>query len=282
MNTVKKFMKTAVLTAALAGMACSALAAGPLAAKVNDVTITAQEVEAYIQAQSPSGPKLKPGHATTQLIGQELLAQEAVRRGQDKKAGRQALASGMVKEFIAANPLGEDDVKREYERVKALQTQESEYKLRMIVVKTEAEAKAILAGLDAGKPFESFVAQSIDANSKRDGGAVDWMKAGEMTAPYAHAVKSMKAGTVAKEPLRESYGFVVLKLDDVRGSVFPPYAEVRDQIAQVLVSQRNERLLKPLADKATIQQFEGYANTTFTIDGKRDHGPYVRKIDPQP
>lgn len=57
---------------------------------------------------------------------------------------------------------------------------------------------------------------------------------------------------------------------------------MRQHIAESLVRQRNERLLKPLAAKATIQQFEGFAFTIFSSSGKRDHGPYVRKIDPQP
>jgi peptidyl-prolyl cis-trans isomerase C len=276
-------MKLAVVATALSCMAWSALAAGPLAARVNNVDITAQDVNEYMRVSAgPTGFMLKPGEATVQLIGQELLAQEAIRAGKDRSAGRQTLAKGVMKEFIAANPLEEADVKREYERVKAAQPKETEYKLRMIVVKTDAEARSILAGLAAGKPFASFVHQSIDENTKRDGGASDWMKADEMSVPYRLALRDMKAGDLLKEPLRESYGFVVMKLDDVRDNAFPPYAEVRDPIAQSLIRQRDMRLLKPLAEKATIQQFEGYAPTTINANGERDHGPYVRKIDPQP
>ena len=276
-------MKLAVVAATLACVAWSALAAGPLAARVNNVDITAQEVNEYIQASAgPAGLMLKPGHATVQLIGLELLAQEAIRAGKDRSAGRLALAKGVMTEFMAANPLTDADVKREYGRVKAAQPKEAEYKLRMIVVKTDAEARSILAGLAAGKPFASFVQQSIDENSKRDGGATDWMKAEEMSVPYRLAVRDMKAGALLKEPLKESYGFVVLKLDDVRDNAFPPYAEMRDQMAKSLMGQRNVQLLKPLAEKATIQQFEGYAPTTIKLNGEPDHGPYVRKIDPQP
>lgn len=276
-------MKNAVVAATLSCMAWSALAAGPLAARVNNVEITAQEVSEYSRASAgPTGFMLKPGDATVKLIGLELLAQEAIRQGKDKSAGRQALANGVIKDFMAANPLNEVDVKREYERLKAEQPKETEYKLRLIVVKTEAEARSILAGLAAGKPFASFVQQSIDENSRRDGGAVDWMKADAMSAAYRYAVRDMKAGGLIKEPLRESYGFVVLNLDDVRDTGFPLYADVHDQIAQSLMRQREMRLLKPLADKATIQQFEGYAPTTINAKGERDYGPYVRKVDAQP
>lgn len=225
---------------------------------------------------------LKPGDATVHLIGLELLAQEAIRAGKHRSAGREILAKGVIKEFMTANPLTDADVKREYERVRAEQPKETEYKLRMIVVRTDAEARSILAGLAAGKPFASFVHQSIDENSRRDGGAADWMKAEEMSVVYRLALRDMKAGGVAKEPLKESYGFVVLKLDDIRDDAFPPYAEVRDQIGRSLMGQRNERLLKPLAEKATIQQFEGYASTSIDLNGERNHGPYVRKVDAQP
>lgn len=267
----------------LSCMAWSALAAGPLAAKVNNVVITAQEVDEYRQAMAGrTGFMMKPGEATVELIGLELIAQEAIRGGKDRSAGRQALANSIIKEFLAANPLTDEDVRREYERAKAAHPKETEYKLRAIVVKTDAEARRILAGLAAGKPFASFVHQSIDENAKRDGGAMDWMKPGDMSGSLSYALRDMKAGDLRSEPLQESYGFVVLKLDDVRDNPFPQYAEMRQHIAESLVRQRNERLLKPLAAKATIQQFEGFAFTIFSSNGKRDHGPYVRKIDPQP
>lgn len=280
---MKYILHRCIVAVALSCLTWSALAAGPLAARVNKVDITAQEVVDYSRAAAgPDGFLLKPGEATVQLIGLELLAQEAIRKGKDRSAGREALAMGLVKEFMAVNPLSEADVQREYARVKAGQPKATEYKLRLIVVKTEAEAKAILAGLAAGKPFASFVPQSIDENSRRDGGAVDWMKAEEMSVPFRIALRDVKAAGLVKEPLRESYGFVVLQVEDMRDNAFPPYADMRDQLAQSLLRQRNDRLLKPLAEKATIQQFEGYAPTTIRMNGEVDYGPYVRKIDPQP
>jgi len=280
---VKHLIKLALTAATFACVAWNVSAAGPLAAKVNDVEITALEVDKFIQAASgPSGMLLKPGIATERLIGLELLAQEAIRRGKDRNVGRQALANDIVKEFMAANPLSETDVRNEYDRFKAAQPKQTEYKISIIVVKTDAEAKSILGGLAEGKPFASFVTRSIDENSKRDGGTLDWMKAKEMSPPIMWAVSKMEVGTVAKEPLRESYGFVILKLDSVReDSSFPVYAEVRDELARSVLRQRDARMMKPLADRASIQQFEGYANITINQNGERSFGPYVRKVEAQ-
>ncbi|UUZ50259.1 hypothetical protein LP420_10045 [Massilia sp. B-10] len=80
-------MKRYFAAAMLSCMALSALAAGPIAAKVNNVVITGQEVDEYIQASAESrGFRIKPGEATVQLIGLELLAQEAIRGGKDRSA----------------------------------------------------------------------------------------------------------------------------------------------------------------------------------------------------
>lgn len=278
---MKKYIKLAFAAATLASAALTASAAGPLAAKVNNVQITAQEVDEFIRAKGPSGLMLGPGSATEQLIEIELLAQEALRRGQDRSAGRVALARGVVKEFMDANPLSEAEVKREYELVKAAQPKEKEYKISMIVLKTEAEANRILASLAAGKSFASFVSRSNDERSRENGGAVDWMRMENMRPTFVHALLDMKAGTVAKEPVREDFGFVVLRLDEVRNISFPAYAEVRDNFVQSVLGQRRAKLMGPLAEKASIQQFEGYVQITLDMKGDRSYGPYVRKVETQ-
>lgn len=251
-------------------MTFTALAAGPLAAKVNGVEITAEQVEALsTYGAKQTGFKLKPGYATEQLIYRELLAQEAIRNGADKSADRGELASLTYKAYAAAHPLGEEDLKKEYARLKAEAPRKMEYLVSFILVKTDAEAKAIIAGLDAGKPFSSFVSRSIDENSKREGGSLGWSDPASLSHSYARAISEMKTGAHNKEPLKESYGYGVIQVEDQRQDNFPPYAEARDGLMEQVKKQWQEGLFKPLRDKATIEVFEGYQDKVIDLRNLR-------------
>lgn len=250
----------------MAAAACTALAAGPLAAKVNGVEITAEQVEALsTYGAKQTGFKLKPGYATEQLIYRELLAQEAIRKGADKNADRGELASATYQAYAAAHPLGEEDLKKEYARLKAEAPRKMEYLVSFILVKTDAEAKAIIAGLDAGKPFSSFVARSIDENSKREGGSLGWTDPASLSRSYAYAIPQLKAGAHSKAPLVESFGYGVIKVEDTRQESFPAYAELRDGLMEQVKTRWQEGLFKPLRDKATIEVFEGYENKVIDL-----------------
>lgn len=256
---MSNWMKKATLAAVLAGMGALAMAAGPLAAKVNGVEITGQEVEEFNNSVAEKrGFKLKTGYATDELVTRELLAQEAIRHGKDKSLSKIELARVVFKEFAAANQFTEADVRKEYDKIKSEVPKKMEYKIRGIVVKNEADAKAIIAGLDAGKPFSSFVPQSIDENSKKDDGVMGWFELSDIDMSYRIALENLKPGMYYKRPVGTNYGYSVVKLDDVRDVGFPEYSELREGLTNKMSEERREKLLKPLRDNAKIERFPGY------------------------
>ncbi|MOA22468.1 putative parvulin-type peptidyl-prolyl cis-trans isomerase precursor [compost metagenome] len=136
-------------------------------------------------------------------------------------------------------------------------------------MKTDAEAKAIIAGLDAGKPFSSFVSRSIDANSKRDGGSLGWTDLAGLSPSYAHAIAELKTGAHNSKPLAESYGYGVIKVEDQRQDSFPSYADARNDLIEHVKKQWQAGLLKALRDKATIEVFEGYENKVIDLRNRK-------------
>ena len=273
-------MKSALLAMSLVWMTWSASAAEPLAARVNGVEITASDVAEYMKM--PRKAFLKKGEATEHLIALELMAQEAIRRGHDKNAGRLALASSVFSEFSAANPISEADIKNEYERIKAEQRKPPEYAISMIIVKTSAEAKEILSGLAAGKSFASLASLSIEEKKPwQKDGVVEWTRASDLNPPLDSIVQRMKPGTVYSEPIAQNYGYVVLRLDDSRVVGFPSLEEARNDVVGSLRADRQKRFLRPLADKASIQQFEPFGLIRVSQTGEISYGPYVKKLDVQ-
>src|SRR5665811_1259156 len=93
-----------------------------------------------------------------ELIQRELLVQDAIQKQLDKSAEviaqldsakKTLLTQADVQNFIKANPVTDAEVKAEYDS-KVAGKNGKEYKARHILVKTEGEAKKLIAQLDKG------------------------------------------------------------------------------------------------------------------------------------
>lgn len=202
------------------------------------------------------------------MITREILYQEAIKRKLDKNPDYQ-LQLGLAKQQIILGVLFEDinkktqpsdaDVFKEYERVKAQQGGDAgkQYKARHILVKEEAEAQQILADLQNGGDFAKIAAEkSIDPGSKDNGGELDWAEAQAYVQPFGEALRSLKKGEMTKEPVKTSYGYHIIELQDVRTQPFPPLEQVKGQIQQTLANKAREDYIADLRAKAKIQKID--------------------------
>ena len=116
--------------------------------------ISQRTVDLFVNQSTASGrpetPELRKS-IIDQLALQVLVAQEAVKKGLEKspevaeqlEAVRQSvLANAYVQDFIKSNPVSDEALKAEYERIKANMSG-TEYKARHILVEQEAEAKGM-------------------------------------------------------------------------------------------------------------------------------------------
>ena len=170
---MQKLSKLAAALIVGAMMSASALAAGNAFVTVNGVAVSQNLANVFIAEQkaqgAPDSPELKNA-VREELIRRELLVQEAKKAGLDKKpeiaaqaeAARQAFfVRAYVGEFVKKNPISDDQLKSEYEKIKA-QLGNTEYKARHILVIGEDDAKAIIDNLKKGAKFEELAKQSID------------------------------------------------------------------------------------------------------------------------
>ena len=256
-----KWMRYGAMALALLG-AMGTTFAEQLVARVNGVAITVQDLDELNRfAYETYGLKLKTGVAVDQLIARELLAQEGIRRGKNQSLDKGELAQEVFSDYAKEHAFDENDVRREYEQRKAKAPKKTEYKIRAIVVKKEQDALTIIDGLNAGKPLSLYIAQSIDENSKKDGGDMGWLDLDELDPPFAGAVLSLKPGMYQKTPVRSSFGFAVVQLDDIREDSFPAYVDVRESLIATMRKERQETIMKSLSEKANIERFPGYESS---------------------
>ena len=252
-----------VLAAAQAPAKPAAAANGPVAT-VNGVAISRQRLDVVVRQLGERGQKDSEqlrAQVRENLINNELLNQEAARTGITKKPDLQQLidlnrqeviANAMLTEYLRTHPVTDADVQKEYDRAKQ-QTGDREYRARHILVKTEDEAKGIIVELKKGGKFDEIAQKrSMDEGSRPKGGDLDWNVPSNFDKAFADAMVKLEKGKYTEVPAHSRYGFHVILLEDVRPVNFPPMAQVKSQLQQMVSRQRIEALLRDLRGKAKI------------------------------
>jgi len=240
--------------------------AAPVAATVNGTPISQHTVDLFAERGASTGrPDTPESRATLidQLTLQLVLAQEAIKKGLDKKPDvaqqietikQSVLANAYVEDFVKSNPVTDEAIKAEYDRIKATITG-TEYKARHILVAKEAEAKDIIAKLkkDPGAFAKLAMERSTDAGSKANGGDLGWFDLSKMVPEFGAALSKLEKGAFTAEPVKTQYGYHVILLEDSKPIEAPPIDEVKPQLTQQLQQQNVKKQVDALKAAAKIE-----------------------------
>jgi peptidyl-prolyl cis-trans isomerase C len=255
----------AIALALIVAPAVAAAQSGDTPAKVNGTTIPAYRLDMAVKSQVAQGqkdtPELRKG-IRDMLINQEIVAQEAVKRGLDKQApiaarlelDRQGiLAQAYFEDYFKKNPITDDMLKKEYERAKQA-APAKEYRIRHILVEKEDEAKNLIAQIKKGANFEKLAAEhSNDPGSKGRGGDLDWGPAERYVKPFADAVTKMKKGQMTDAPVHTDFGYHIIRVEDERASKVPSFEEAKGQLQQMVQNQVLQRAIADLRAKSKVE-----------------------------
>jgi peptidyl-prolyl cis-trans isomerase C len=257
-----KFTPTLIALAILS-MAPSAYAADTLAT-VNGKAIK-QSIYDYIAKDATArGQKVDSQvkqAITNKLIDSELVYQEAQKLGLDKQADylareelsrRELLTSMYLQDFVKKNPISESETKAAYEEYKKAYG-DKEYSARHILVKTESEAKDIIAQLGKGGDFAKIAKEkSLDPGSKEKGGDLGWFSPASMVKPFSDVAINLQKGSISTNPVQTQFGWHVIKLIDTRTAQPLPFDKVKDGIQKNLQQRNLEKMMAELRTKAKI------------------------------
>jgi peptidyl-prolyl cis-trans isomerase C len=194
----------------------------------------------------PATPELDT-RVRESLINLELLSRAAIDKGIDKSANLAAaidirrkdmLAKAYLEDYVKSHPATDAEITAVYDKAKSEPAQ-MEYRARHILVKTEAEAKKILASLGKKAKFEDLAKKfSKDPGSAKNGGALDWADRGAYVKEFSDALAALKKGEVTKTPVKTQFGYHIIRLDDTRKGDLPPLDVVRAEIVKQVQQQR--------------------------------------------
>lgn len=249
-----------------AATAPAAAASAEVAATVDGTPITKVQLDGIMQQQAAQG---MPDTADSRkmvvdnLALQILVAKEATAKGLDKTpevagnlemARQSILANAFVKDYIKTAAVTDEALKAEYETFKA-KSGGNEYKARHILVKTEDEAKDIIAKLKKDiKAFEGLAkAKSMDPGSKANGGDLGWFNPSGMVPEFGAAVAKLEKGKFTEEAVKTQFGYHVIILDDSRAIAAPAFDDVKAQLTQQMQQKNLKKTLDDLKAKAKIE-----------------------------
>jgi peptidyl-prolyl cis-trans isomerase C len=234
-------------------------------AKVNGVAIPQSRLDFIMKARisqgQPDSPEVRKA-LRDDLIAEEVIAQEALRKGLDRDpeiiaqleiARQTALVRAYQIDYIKTHPVSDEVMRKEYETLKT-QMGDKEYKARHVLVTTEAEAKDILARVKKGaKLAEIAKEKSMDAGSKETGGKLEWSPAGNYVAPFAEALTKLSKGQLTDQPVQTPFGWHVIRLEDVRPLKIPPFEEIKNNLTQRVLQRQFEGAVGELRAKAKVE-----------------------------
>ena len=251
--------------AALIGLAAVTPASAKVLATVNGSDITDDDVRVAATDLGPSLPPQLQGQAretyvVDYLIDLKLAAQQA---SQEKLGDAPDFARKMAYYHdkvlmesllgnIAKAAVTPEAEKKVYDDAAKAQPPETEIHARHILVPTEDEAKAALARVKKGEDFAK-VADEVSKDPGSQGGDLGWFTKDKMVPEFAAAAFKMEPGQIS-DPVKSEFGWHVIKVEGKREKAFPPFDQVKDQVARYVAQKAQSDDITKLRAAAKIQR----------------------------
>jgi len=232
--------------------------------KASDVAIAEEDIGSNL-SQIPAESRRE--YLTSYLTDMTLVAKAAEgRKLADSDEFRRRLAyyrSKILMDLLlqseAKAAVSEGAMHQLYDEATRQMSGQQEIRARHILVKSEDEAKAVIAELNKGADFATLAKQKSTDPAKDTGGDLGYFTRDSMVPEFADAAFKLGKGEYTKTPVHTQFGWHVIKVEDRRTAPPPSFeeskAELTDEIARDIIN-------------ATVKTLrEGAKMETFALDG---------------
>jgi peptidyl-prolyl cis-trans isomerase C len=267
MGTIRAALSLALLLGWMTGGPASA-ADDPVVAVVEGEQVRRSELEA-VQAQLPEQYRQLPlaliyEPLLARVIDRRLLAREAERRKLDARPEVQEALARARREILGDHLLevtiGEALTPERLQQAYAVARAQpgfavEEVRARHILLKTEAEAKEVIAALAGGADFAELAKKrSIDPSAQQNDGDLGFFRRDTMVEPFAEAAFALEPGQTTREPVQTRFGWHVIRVEE-RRSAAPSFEEKEPELKEQVARETINALVAELRAKAKVQRF---------------------------
>ncbi|HEV3174667.1 MAG TPA: peptidylprolyl isomerase [Stellaceae bacterium] len=263
-----------VTPAAAQAPAAGAAQQDPVVARVNGAELHRSEVLAARQMLPAQVQQIPFEQVYPQLLDNlvtNLLASQAGRKQKladdpEVKKRVQWAQDQIIEEVYLSRyirtAITDDKIKSRFDQFLKDQKPQDQVNAKHILVKTEDEAKAVIADLKNGGDFAAIAKdKSNDPGTKASGGDLGWFTKDEMVPEFADATFKLQKGQYTETPIKTQFGYHVIMLVDRRTAPPPTMEEARPQVVALLQRELLDQKVKELRTGAKIE--------TFNLDGSK-------------
>jgi len=197
------------------------------------------------------------------LIDLELIYQQAKKEGltsqvdflsKSELAFKELIYTTYLQNFIKENEITKNEIKKSYDNFVS-NFNKTDYKASHILVSTKDEAKRIIKSLKKGGDFKELAkVNSIDKESKNNGGNLGWFSADDMVESFSNAIKKMVVNEVTNYPVQSQFGWHIIQLNKIKPSLPPSLDEKIGDIKVILQKSKLKKYLDELRLTADIKK----------------------------
>jgi peptidyl-prolyl cis-trans isomerase C len=174
---------------------------------------------------------------------------------------------------VAAPQVTEQAIQTRYNRQYANRPATEEVRARHILVTTEAEARKVLDDLKHGADFATIARVISKDPDGAKGGDLGFFRREQVWPGFADVAFSLQPGQVAPDPIKNEFGWHVIKVEERRLVAPPGYSEVHDQLRQELLAIAVQQAIDNARGQLAIHR--------FNLDGSElDTGPRLGSATP--
>jgi len=161
-----------------------------------------------------------------------------------KNARRRVALDTLLKEQVAGKvTVSDEDVKSFYEKNLAQFSTPEQTRAHHILVDAEEKAKTIFGQLEKGAKFEDVASAESKCPSGKEGGDLGFFGKGQMVPEFDEAVNKADIGKLVG-PVKTQFGWHVIRVDERRAAGSRPLDEVKDQIREQLLPEKQKAALE--------------------------------------
>jgi len=198
------------------------------------------------------------------IIDRKIVSQVAEKEGMLKDPTvskrltftRDSILQDMYIGKYIAKVLTEDKLLKIYEEEAAKHEAEDEVHARHILLKTEDEAKAVIAELGKGGDFVELAKTKSTGPSGPRGGDLGFFEKKTMVPAFAAAAFATKVGEYTKTAVKTEFGYHVIKVEARRPGKKPTFEETMPEIRSREGQKASVALLTKLRQSAEIKRFD--------------------------
>lgn len=259
-----------VSTALFAGFVLTAplSAADPVVVKVDGKDFTYSQVMAEKdklpkQAQSLPEETLFPV-LQNQVVDLMLIEKAAASAGLENDPKVKEAIKKMTEQLIDQAYLAKQiegvvtdaALKAKFDEIIKNFPKDKEVKVRHVLVKDEATAKAVIKALKSGSDFAKLAKEkSIDGTAK-EGGDLGYVRKDEVVKEFSDVAFALEVGAYSETPVKTEFGWHVIKIEDKRDAKPPTFDEAKEELKALMAEEAILNLLKDLRSKAKVELFD--------------------------